>query len=261
MSIRFNKDLLKVGVNVGSKVEVLEKIAEISSEHFTELSISKDLVFSELLKREEMMSTGMSEGVAIPHCKLPGISKFIIGIIITSSEIEFEAFDGKGCSVFFFIIAPENKNHEHIKYLSSIALLIRQEGVAKKLSTVKSVDELMNMVSDSDTSTDYEGARNVQFQTVVYDHTALTDVLELVTAVSVNQTITLNCNIADNYLYSMPLYSSFWNNKGETFCMMIIANIPHQELKSLCNSLNDLVNKGILEFQAFPILISSIVAE
>ncbi len=261
MFIKFNKDLLKVGVNVETKIEILEKIAEISAEHFTEASISKELIFSELLKREEMMSTGMSNGVAIPHCKLLGISKFVIGIIVTSSEIEFESFDGNKCSVFFFIIAPEDKNHEHIKCLSSISMLIKQEGIAKKISKVKSVDELMGIVSTPSMLSEYEMSIKVQFQAIVYDHTVLTDVLELINAVSINQAIILSCDIADNYLYSIPLYSSLWNNKGESFCKMIIANVRNRELKTLCHSLNELVSKGILEFQAVPIIISSTINE
>ncbi|MBQ0720470.1 MAG: PTS sugar transporter subunit IIA [Gammaproteobacteria bacterium] len=114
-----------------SKKRVLEFIADFFSEH-TEF-IDANHLYHELLKRERLGSTGIGEGIAVPHCRLSGCPR-ITGILLKlNSAVDFDAIDGEPVDLIFALVVPDEQNDEHLQTLSAIAELLQSSEVRQQL--------------------------------------------------------------------------------------------------------------------------------
>ncbi len=86
-----------------------------------------------LAEREALGSTGVGGGVAIPHCKLPGISRAILAIGISAEGIDFRAVDGLPVRIFFLVVSPSQSPAEHLHVLAAISRWVRAPGRIAKL--------------------------------------------------------------------------------------------------------------------------------
>lgn len=90
-------------------------------------------VFTTLLERERLGSTGVGHGVAIPHGKLPGLEKVIGLFARVHSPLDFEALDDQPVDLLFVLLAPEGSGADHLKALARIARVLRDEVMAEKI--------------------------------------------------------------------------------------------------------------------------------
>ena len=127
-------DLIEVSailpaLKANSKKQLLQLLAEKASEV---TGLSEREIFDTILQRERLGSTGVGNGIAIPHGKLPGI-KSITGVFARLDHpVEFEALDDQPVDIVFLLLAPEGAGADHLKALSRIARVLRDsETVAK----------------------------------------------------------------------------------------------------------------------------------
>lgn len=107
-------------------------------------------ILDALLKREELGSTGIGMGVAIPHTKHDAIAK-LVGVVGRSSQgVEFKALDGEPVHVFFLILSPPDQPAEHLKALEHISSLIRHEHFCNFIRDSRSLEELNNTLNEAD---------------------------------------------------------------------------------------------------------------
>ncbi|MDH4101307.1 MAG: PTS sugar transporter subunit IIA [Nitrospirota bacterium] len=83
------------------------------------------LVEDVLARREALGSTGIGDGIAIPHGKLAGLREIILAFGVSRDGVEFEALDGKPSHIFFLLVAPEDAPSEHLKALARISRLLK----------------------------------------------------------------------------------------------------------------------------------------
>jgi PTS system nitrogen regulatory IIA component len=86
-----------------------------------------------LENREELGSTGIGGGAAIPHVRLKNLARIHVAVGRSPAGIDFSAIDGEPVRLFFLLVAPENATGDHLKALARISRLLRQEGVRKAL--------------------------------------------------------------------------------------------------------------------------------
>lgn len=96
-----------------------------------------------IMDREEIVSTGIGMGVAIPHAKLPSYDDFFIGIGILRKGVEWNALDGTPVRLIFMIGGPDDKQTEYLQILSGLTSAIKNEERRKKLLTLESVEEIV----------------------------------------------------------------------------------------------------------------------
>jgi len=128
-----------VDIEVHSRKRALEWISERLCAAHPELE-ARD-VFSALQARERLGSTGLGEGVAIPHCR----TSFdrITGVFVRlQSPIEFDAPDGQSVDLLFGLIVPETEANEHLKVLASLARAFADEQTTARLRAAATADEL-----------------------------------------------------------------------------------------------------------------------
>ncbi|WP_067982534.1 PTS IIA-like nitrogen regulatory protein PtsN [Neptuniibacter pectenicola] len=113
------------GLEGGSKKRILENAAEIISEQHPDMSVSS--VFNGLHSREKLGSTGIGDGIAIPHCRLAECTEAKGYLVKLDEPIDFDAIDGKPVDLLFILIVPEDSTSEHLATLAAIAELFSQE--------------------------------------------------------------------------------------------------------------------------------------
>ncbi|WP_067868929.1 PTS IIA-like nitrogen regulatory protein PtsN [Neptuniibacter marinus] len=119
------------GLEGGSKKRILENAAEIISEQHPDMSSSS--VFNGLHSREKLGSTGIGDGIAIPHCRLAECTEAKGYLVKLDTPIDFDAIDGKPVDLLFILIVPEDSTSEHLATLASVAELFSQEEARTKL--------------------------------------------------------------------------------------------------------------------------------
>jgi PTS system nitrogen regulatory IIA component len=126
-------------LKVKTKKQLLQELAA-RAERLT--GVQERYIFDTLLQRERLGSTGLGEGIAIPHGKLAGLKR-IVGIFARLAEpIDFDAVDGDPVDIVFLLLAPEGAGADHLKALARVARLLRDPTVAHKLRASEDAEAL-----------------------------------------------------------------------------------------------------------------------
>ena len=120
----------------GSKKRVLENLSHFLAERITDLD--SDDLYQGLLARERLGSTGIGEGIAIPHCRIANCKKITGAFLKLADPVDFDSMDNMPVDLVFALIVPEEQNDEHLQVLSSIAELLQEEDVRIQLRAASS---------------------------------------------------------------------------------------------------------------------------
>ena len=124
------RDCVVSSNNATSKKQVLEELAEISSK---KTGVPVRDIFDTLLQRERLGSTGVGNGIAIPHGKLANLPEMFGVFARLENPIDFDALDNLPVDIIFLLLAPENAGADHLKALARIARFMRDADMIKKL--------------------------------------------------------------------------------------------------------------------------------
>lgn len=111
--------------------DVLRSLAERLEDH--KVIGSADELYGKLVEREQLGSTGVGAGVAIPHCKLRGLSQVVLAIGITRDGIDFGAVDTKPVRLFFLVVSPTEAPALHLQVLAAISRWLKQNSHVARL--------------------------------------------------------------------------------------------------------------------------------
>ncbi|MCI7502938.1 MAG: fructose-specific PTS transporter subunit EIIC [Clostridium sp.] len=112
--------------------------------------------------REQEGSTGIGEGIAIPHCKSDAVIKPGLAAMVVKDGVEFESLDGQPAHLFFLIAAPNTKDNVHLDVLSRLSVLLMDEDFTNKLRQATSVSEFKQIIEDAEKSSENEGDTAVE---------------------------------------------------------------------------------------------------
>jgi PTS system nitrogen regulatory IIA component len=126
---------LKVNGKKQALQEIATKAAALTGQ-------SERAIFEILLQREKLGSTGVGNGVAIPHGKLPKLNKVFGLFARLDRAVDFEALDGQPVDLIFLLLAPEGAGADHLKALARVARLLRDPEVARKLRESRNAEAL-----------------------------------------------------------------------------------------------------------------------
>lgn len=115
-----------------------------------EPSLNRDDVIAVLKERENLGSTGIGDGVAIPHGKLAGIPELKLVFGRSHSGVDFESMDGQPAYLFFLLIAPEESVGVHLKTLARISKLLKDASVRKKLMDAPDQKAIYQVILDDE---------------------------------------------------------------------------------------------------------------
>ncbi len=131
-------------LKASDKNGVLEELAEVVYSH--DSSIEK----GDLVERERLGTTGIGDGVAIPHGKVSGVKQPVISFGRSKEGLDFGSMDGQPAYLFFLLVAPENSSGIHLQILARIAKILKNSSFRKKLIEARTREELYQMIIQTD---------------------------------------------------------------------------------------------------------------
>ena len=135
------------GLRVTSKKQVLQELAK----HAAELTgTSERRIFEKLLERERLGTTGVGNGIAIPHGKLSDLKRLCGYFARLEKPIDFEAIDEQPVDLVFLLLAPETAGADHLKALARVSRLLRDASTCEKLRGAKGADGLYMLLTQSE---------------------------------------------------------------------------------------------------------------
>ena len=143
-----NQNAIDLNVHISTKKELIKKATELMAQNGN----IKDIEQYEklVLKREEEGSTGIGEGIAIPHGKGECISKPGLAAMVIPEGADFDALDGNKVNLLFLIAAPDTNDNIHLDVLSRLSTLLMDANFREKLLSAKSKDEFLKIIDDAE---------------------------------------------------------------------------------------------------------------
>ncbi|MFH0911113.1 MAG: PTS sugar transporter subunit IIA [Planctomycetota bacterium] len=207
------------------KAALLHEIARISRRCPSLAKVAEAAILTALGNRESLGSTGFGGGIAIPHCRMPEVSEFVMGIVTSAEGVDFEALDDRRVRLFVFIIAPEQESDRHIRLLSAVSQILRMPGVVDELlraPTAEAVRESFLRHSRVDVETKGHEDQNL-FHVFVQNEDYFKEILQVFAAMGSCSTLVLDAEKTATYLARVPLFAGFWSDSSRGFNRIIIA--------------------------------------
>jgi PTS system nitrogen regulatory IIA component len=134
---------LKSQDKIGVLQELVEPVAHITG-------ISHEDLMVVLLEREKLGTTGIGEGVGIPHGKLKDLESPVLSFGLSRKGADFESIDGRPTYIFFLLFTPENSKSLHIDLLAQISRILKLEPFKERLLSAADGDEIYNIIKAED---------------------------------------------------------------------------------------------------------------
>lgn len=131
-----------------TKKQVLEELIDALLKNKSHLD--RDRLMAVLLERERLGSTGIGDGIAIPHGKMRDLDQLALSFGRSTQGVDFESMDGKPVHLFFLLVAPENCAGIHLRALAKIARLLKNGTVRKKLGNVQGREDVYSVIQLED---------------------------------------------------------------------------------------------------------------
>jgi PTS system nitrogen regulatory IIA component len=134
-------------LRASSKKQALQELAEVAARL---TGLEERTIYEVLLQRERLGSTGIGDGVAIPHAKLAKLDSIFGLVARLDKPIDFEALDGQPVDLMFVLLAPEEAGADHLKALARIARVVREPGMSDRVRATRDAEALYALLtSDS----------------------------------------------------------------------------------------------------------------
>lgn len=148
----FSENLKKKNILIGIKKKnrwnLINELVQLGVKNGEIPEDQKDAIKKSLMEREKSMSTGIGNGVAIPHCTSQDIKDTILLMAVSSTGIDFDSIDGHPVRITILLIVPKNKLTQHIKTLANIAKLMSNEQLREKIFKAKSADAVVKAIKE-----------------------------------------------------------------------------------------------------------------
>ncbi|OGP72389.1 MAG: PTS fructose transporter subunit IIA [Deltaproteobacteria bacterium RBG_13_60_28] len=135
-------------LQAANKRGVLEELATALVSGHKEVTLQA--VVEVLLERERLGSTGIGDNIAIPHGKLPQLSRMLLGFGRSLKGVDFDSMDGKPSHLFFLLLAPVNSSGLHLKALAKISRMLMSQTFREGLMESKGAEEILRLIEGKD---------------------------------------------------------------------------------------------------------------
>ena len=131
-----------------TKEAVLEEMARAMAA--AEPALRAERLQQVLMDRETLQSTGIGEGVAIPHGKISGLDRIVASFARSVKGVDFESIDGQPTHLFFLLVVPEHSGGQHLKALARISRFFRDTEFRQKLIGAASLEDVFRTIEEED---------------------------------------------------------------------------------------------------------------
>ncbi len=239
--MNIEKDLF---FRTGESASTADEILYLAAEQVSDLlpNFGTEAIYRKLQRRENVTSTSIGHGVALPHCFLDGLDHFVAGLVTTRKPVEFDAPDGVPVDLFFFIVAPTGQRSEHVALLSRISRFVRPEESRMRLREAANESILKTLVSPifhRDSAP--EEIEWCELQVFLPVHFGVEAVLEELTSRTTGNVFVHEFKKASRYLTRMPLFASLWTSDVDESIRLVTALLDKRLVNETIRSMKNVL--------------------
>jgi len=236
-------------VHLGAKnaQEVLEELTGLIMKSPAASELTSERIVEGLRLREELGSTGFGDGVAIPHCKLPGMKDFVLALGISSAGVSFHAMDKRSVHIFCCIVGPEDDTEGHLRLLAASARVLALGRARYELirsETPFALREVFLYHTAPATSLDESSPGRTQklLMIIVQEEKTYSEIMELFLELGVVGAVTTEANMMGPVLSNVPIFAGFMDVLGrsrpepKTVCVLV----PEDSLDAIVASIEEI---------------------
>lgn len=110
----------------------------------------RDDIIRAIMKREELGSTGIGRGIAVPHTKHAGVDRLVGTVGVSPEGIEFDSLDGQKAQLFFLLVSPPDRPGDHLRALENISRQLRDDTFCRFLKQSKNTEDILQLLEEAD---------------------------------------------------------------------------------------------------------------
>jgi len=220
-------ECIEASAAVSDKFAVLQAITRLAKRNPILKEVTEDQILRGLKQREDLGTTGFGDGIAIPHCRIAGMSDFVMGIMTIPDGVDFDSMDEKPVQLVVFVFAPEEESNAYIKLLSIISQTLKIPGTVEEIVSQLSPEKIReSFLRHTLASVETRGRENKRlFHAIVQDENIFQQILQVFEAMESSSVMVIEAKNIREYLVKMPLFASFWSDSHLGTSRIIIAAV------------------------------------
>ena len=143
-------DAIRSHVDARTKEGVIREMAQSLVDAGSIAAGDLESIVKAIMKREDLGSTGIGRGVAVPHTKHPSVSKLVGTVAVSQEGIDFQSLDGEPVQLFFLLVSPPDRPGDHLRALENISRQLRDETFCRQLKSAKGPMDIRSLLEEAD---------------------------------------------------------------------------------------------------------------
>ncbi len=145
-----SREAIRTNIEVDSKEQVIRAMAAALLESGKIAEDQHESIVEAILKREELGSTGIGRGVAVPHTKHPSVSELVGTVAVSEEGVDFDSLDGEKVHLLFLLVSPPDRPGDHLRALENISRQLRDDTFCRFLKQSKTSDDVWTLLEEAD---------------------------------------------------------------------------------------------------------------
>jgi PTS system fructose-specific IIA component/PTS system nitrogen regulatory IIA component len=145
-----SRQAIKADLTADEKEGVIREMAQALLDAGKLAGDEFESIVKAIMKREELGSTGIGRGVAVPHTKHPSVEQLVGAVGVSSEGVDFDSLDGEKVQLLFVLISPPDRPGDHLRALESISRQLRNDTFCRFLKQAKTPDEIWQLLEEAD---------------------------------------------------------------------------------------------------------------
>ncbi len=143
-------DAIRADLQAGTKEEVIQELVQSLLDSGQIEADQREDIIAAIMKREELGSTGIGRGVAVPHTKHPSVQKLVGTVGVSTEGVDFDSLDGERVQLFFLLISPPERPGDHLRALENISRQLRDDTFCRFLKQSKTPEDINQLLQEAD---------------------------------------------------------------------------------------------------------------
>lgn len=144
------REAVRTDLKAEDKPGVIREMVQALEEAGSIDPAQTESIIKAILKREELGSTGIGRGVAVPHTKHPSVNRLVGTVGISQEGVDFNSLDGEKVHLFFLVISPPDRPGDHLRALENISLKLRNDTFCRFLKQSKTPEDVLQLLDEAD---------------------------------------------------------------------------------------------------------------
>lgn len=144
------REAILTDLKAGTKEAAIRSMVESLSASGSVKGSDQEGIIAAILKREELGSTGIGKGVAVPHTKHPSVDRLVATIALSKAGVEFASLDGDNVHILFLLVSPPDRPGDHLRALENISRHLRNDNFCNFLRQANSAEAVVELLEEAD---------------------------------------------------------------------------------------------------------------